>query len=405
MCKSFIFVLGKCRIMDSRFTVNKRTIFSSIPMLLLILGMFINRSNYGTSAFDAQIWVLASGAFLFLYLLTSPIKVDWWQLLRILGLAAMFCISTGFSSVVSATANLYSLIICLLLYLIFSLSKCTATSIKFILNSLVYIIIVVTILVFFWGQEFGDGVRKTLIINGLYKDPNYLSLLFGCAFVYLLYEILFVQIKLFSVFKLAIIFFGIVILGSRASFLSIILPGALLIYMRFFRGELTLQKLIGRVVLIFLVIISLVSSISFSGLERFIDLKSYSDNIRLTIWHYAFEAFRNSPLIGSGVGSTGYFAQFVPLHHYSSSHNCFLDLIGYTGILGVGIFVLEVKNLLKVKNGNLLFTVSFMQALFIPLFFVNGLEGLTFWGPMILLQSCNDVLKEYSVNELYSISY
>ena len=194
-----------------------------------------------------------------------------------------------------------------------------------------------------------------------------------------------------------VVFLAVYLTGSRAALITCLLciPFSLL-----FASKISHKKRIIYVVLVAVLAIILYQALASTDLfERMTDTEGYSDNIRLTIWGYALEGFYQYPILGGGLYSGSYFAQ---LQARWVTHNSFIDILVGQGLIGAILFVLIFGKMIFVKEKkNRLFIVAIMISFFLPYFFLNGYETLSFWLPMILCKFISDYCQNNDFTRLF----
>ena len=74
-------------------------------------------------------------------------------------------------------------------------------------------------------------------------------------------------------------------------------------------------------------------------------IKSGTLNYRTVIWKTSIEEWKNSPIIGAGVG--GLYSQLSRKHvNYSWAHNTFIHLLTENGIIGLTLYILMIVSIL-----------------------------------------------------------
>ena len=175
---------------------------------------------------------------------------------------------------------------------------------------------------------------------------------------------------------------AILLFQRRASFLTFLLAGFVLM----------LEYLVGRnwsrtkalCVLAIPLIVVLCSSWFLSSAEfsRLNSRESYEDNIRLTIWDEALSAFREHPVLGSGTGVSSYYSYLATTYQ---SHNNYIDILGDYGIVGSACFLALVLAIVWDVPREKLHMLAYAISILFPLGFINGLQTLAFWVPLLLL--------------------
>lgn len=316
---------------------------------------------------------------------------------------ALICIltifSTGVSDVVSWSMSASSFIIFAMFYVILTINDFEADKVKSILKFYAYL----TILISAWllinlilSNNLING-RVSVTILGARKDENYLSAYLVFGFFYFLSSYFWGSKKKKYLLYAGMIFIAVFMTGSRGALITMLIVFAIIIIKFIFSRGINGSTLAMSVGMIFILIIAYVLLSHSSLFARMSDVEGYTDNIRLTIWGYAIEAFLRKPLIGSGIQSGTYFAQ---LHVRWYTHSCFIDLITSIGIIGALLFVWQYILYCRVDKGNRIFMVGMVIILFLPLMFINGFETATFWIPMVLCKLVSDFCKHDNYCEI-----
>jgi O-antigen ligase len=93
----------------------------------------------------------------------------------------------------------------------------------------------------------------------------------------------------------------------------------------------------------------------FDTLKQRVDNSIYNDDTagRTYIWQQVLPIFYDSPIVG--VGMTGYASKVIPIFGtfgggvYRSPHNVYMEILCYTGIVGLVLYLLFMARLLKVS--------------------------------------------------------
>ncbi len=183
---------------------------------------------------------------------------------------------------------------------------------------------------------------------------------------------------------------GLLLLQSRASFVTFLAVSALCFIEYVLKNKLSKKTI--AVILLGGVLAMLVVAVVWNtpAFSRLTDMESYEDDVRLEIWDYAMEAYRRRPLIGSGIDACN---QFSKAGAGLVAHNYYIEILGGSGIVGVCLFLLLSWQLLKVPRGQRLHMFSFYVACMLPLGFINGLQTISSWLPLLLLANEHMIIK------------
>ncbi len=123
--------------------------------------------------------------------------------------------------------------------------------------------------------------------------------------------------------------------------------------------------------------------------QRLVNSISYGDTAgRTSIWKHILPIFYESPIVG--VGTTGYAKRAIPVFgvfkggHYRSPHNVYLEMLCYTGVVGLGLFLLflgrvSFKSVQLYLRNNYIVTGILILITMIDMFVGQGLYNKIFW--------------------------
>lgn len=375
--------------------------FSVCAMSLMIFSQVFNKAKCGTGIGDIEIPYVIAMLFVLLQLMNQKnLQIDFFDSLRVILWMLLAVASTLLSNVVQWNENGYSLLACMLFYLFVTNTAMNQSSIRTLLRiySIIVLYISIQILYMCYSHYFSIyGDRYTITILGVDKDPNFLSAFMVPCLIYLCYAS-FCNPKINRLYMclrfsiVLLIFFAIFNTGSRAAMLSILITTLLVFILKIFKEKKTTMILFIISISIFVVVINIFLMGS-PLYERMFSIDSYTSNIRLLIWHDAIKAFFNNPIIGEGHLSGSYYVSLGVKGKWFGTHNCFLDIATGTGILGVVVLLSMFKSIINVKDENKVFVISLLVSSFIPLFFINGYDSMSFWLPMTLCKIISNKCK------------
>ncbi len=367
-----------------------------LPFIVLLFFQIFNSNKYGTNAGDIEIPIVLAvviyiGVFLYNH---RDITVD---LLDVGAIALLFLLavfSTLISSVVTFNKTTFGLFVCMFLYVFLNLIRLDEKALNVLLIIYKLMVAIVAYIIIVKGVlkliNVSYGLRFTLTIGGVDKDPNYVAGFLCSGLALALYSVLFEKGKrLLNLILFIVIFVGIVLTGSRGALVTcfcssiVLLVGLVIKYKRVFRRENLWKLIIFFSIIAVGIAVGLIMLSSADSFKRIFDIETYFDNIRLSIWAEGIKAFYRNPIIGSGMGASSYYA-LNGTGNYSSTHNAFLDIIADVGILGMLILICIIAIMIIRCKKNRLLLISYLVASLVSLFFLNGFEGLTFWLPMII---------------------
>ena len=230
-----------------------------------------------------------------------------------------------------------------------------------------------------------DG-RSSLMILGVYKDPNYVASLIVPAIFWIYIELKECNhlIKKVSYYiALSVMMFAILATGSRAALLSVLTSAIVYIFLKLTSNEINAKRKIKGLLFLFVMMIAFCYILTIYSENRFTNISGYIHDIRVVIWNDALHFWLNSPIIGNGVNAASNFT--LSCWYNRATHNCFLDLMGDSGVVGVMCFLGILMNILKrIQNKNIL--LPFIIICFLPMAFINGFYGFNFWFSVCLIK-------------------
>ena len=297
-------------------------------------------------------------------------------------------ISTVFSSYIAPERTLITYLFFIILTLLFASCDFRVPQLKSFVNFYIiygFICAILIILSWLFGFEHGQN-RYSIGITGLEKNPNYVNsvIILSCCFI--LYRLMSVKkhILIYSVL-FAIHVTGTMLTGTRAAVLTIVLCiGFIVIYdaiiKRNFKSLLVIL-IIGLIgFYIFTIYVPTAISSRFSGED------SFEDVLRLEMWSSNYEQFTKHPIFGMGLGGTTAFTAKLGLK-VDNIHNVMLQFLYEQGIVGLLLLIVILVRIIKrTKKEDRKLIYFMMVGMYVPIMFQNGLVGLTFWWPLIILE-------------------
>lgn len=254
----------------------------------------------------------------------------------------------------------------------------------------------VIVIILVAGYVFGFGVdsygRVSINYGDFFKDQNYLSAFFLPAFAIAFYRMIYSNKgRLRNVVFCILSFFSVFVMGSRGSFLTILLIVAFVIGKMVFVDK----SIIKKIVLIALLAGSVVAIYNLFQLlpmfQRMMNIEGYGSDVRLRLWAAGLNGFFNNPLIGSGIGAASdYSWRLVG----NAVHNSFIELIADQGILGAVVVLIILLRIYMRQSENLFFITILMISFFVPLFFLTGYSNFTFWMPVMFISLIANNIRE-----------
>ena len=143
--------------------------------------------------------------------------------------------------------------------------------------------------------------------------------------------------KLMSIIMFTMLFvcaIGCVMGGGRGAFVYLVLMGTYLIYRIIHkRGKAKTSTIIllGITAVIAVILVSRLNIFDSAGFTR-VSTNLTTDDNRDALWRNAIKAFKDSPILGHGLGSIWWTVGFY-------SHSMFTDILAETGIIGTALFL------------------------------------------------------------------
>lgn len=247
-------------------------------------------------------------------------------------------------------------------------------------------------------QSFGGIDRKNFQFVTGKKDVNYLAA-FMLPGVYMAMRFVFLEKRDGNkayILCVLVSIMALLLLQSRASFVTLIIVSFLCFCEYALKNKLTRDKMVGGIICVAVVAAAIALLWNTSAFTRLTNTQSYEDDVRLEIWDHAIEAFYRNPVIGSGLGASNFIARTGVR---ADTHNNYIDILGDSGIIGMCLFLLLSWGLLKVPKGERLHMLTFFIACMLPLGFINGLQTISFWLPVLLLAHECTIIKRRAKND------
>jgi O-antigen ligase len=236
------------------------------------------------------------------------------------------------------------------------------------------------------------GGRRTIYIFSNYFDPNIVGAVISIGFLICLY-------KLLSTYKISyfimsfVIFYGILLTGSRGSVGSVILSTTFTLIYGLIRNKkyLYLFSLFVLGFILFININNLLLLLPLDlqnrfGLDSFLEITelNLNEHSRSTIWFYFGGLFVQAPVFGYGSGS--FLPTLASVYRLSGAHNIYILVLLEFGIVGFLLFFTPVLFLLFhfFKRNNYEGLLILFGILSIN-FFLDGLQYKYFWIALMYL--------------------
>ncbi len=150
----------------------------------------------------------------------------------------------------------------------------------------------------------------------------------------------------FNIIAIPIIMYAIFLTGTRTGFIIGMLG---IFYWLFTQRKASLKIKLVMFMLFFLSISVVLTFAPKASVDRVLSagssIKSGDLNYRTVIWKTSIQEWKNSPIIGTGVG--GLYSQLSRKHvNYAWAHNTFIHLLTENGIIGVTLYILMIISIL-----------------------------------------------------------
>ncbi len=292
---------------------------------------------------------------------------------------------------------LYSYL-CLLLF--FYVMNSDAISSKTVYRMVCFYIIgamIIVLLMIVFRVRYYEEVANRITIQVLGRpkiDPNYLAayLVGPAVFSLVLYFKLSKKVFIYAFIFIAV---GILLTGSRAALLALIL--ALLPYTFYIRKRVNNRLLFGVVIVLFFVIfvtLSLTSDIfSRFKISGLFDGSNYR---RVELWGNAWEAIMQRPIFGYGITPS---SQIIgeATGEYGPAHNTFLEIWLQTGM--IGLFFMFFFIIMPVLRNPSCFSKSILIGTLFTVLMISAEATLFFWINIVFINNNFIRSNEYGVSE------
>ena len=277
-------------------------------------------------------------------------------------------------------AALFSETVLIIFFFVFSLFKYNLRELRYLINSLIIASTGFSILLFLFSFHLGQGHYTIRPFNGYYDyiDPNYLSSFMVIPCIILMKRAVFTHKNLFAYILFFVNVLAILLTGSRAAMLSLLIACGILCTVR-----RNFKVLFAVCIMLVSVISGVLLFLNMEVVERLF-IRSYvdgSNSLRVDYWvsHILF-TLEYSPFIGFGLSGIQHGWELN-----TTSHSTFISLFasfGLVGIVFIGVLLLKIAQSLLTKDTILFF------ALFIAFLFVNQMipasTSYSFWGILLI---------------------
>ena len=370
--------------------INKQFIFTASFCLFLVLYIFNGYefgAPFGQTILPISIVLVAS--------LFTKHEHDYKYYFLIMILAILALISTANSNVINfSQSRIWTfLLICSICAWIggVRISKEYLEEIMSFYIILSFVIVLLIVVGYILGFGVDSSGRVSINYGDFFKDQNYLSAFFLPSFAIVFYRIIYsykgrIKNILFCVLSI----FAVFTMGSRGSFLTILLIVASVVGKMFLKDRNMVRKIAFIFLLVITVLVLYYLFQSLTMFQRMTGFESYGSDVRMRLWAAGINGFINNPLIGSGIGAASQYSWSLV---GKAVHNSFIELLADQGLLGAIVIVWILLHFLNRGNKNGFIVFILMISFFVPLFFLTGYSNFTFWMPIMFINLITNNLK------------
>lgn len=239
---------------------------------------------------------------------------------------------------------------------------------------------------------------KIMITNfaGTLMDENYVTALISLTPIYGFIDLLYNKKKLikkiFIIAEIIICSAGVVLAGSRAALIGMIL-GLMFSLLYYLKGKLNAKKMFAIILILIIgvfFIFNLKNIMPTWIYNRYFNSNymDNSNNTRILIWKNALHGIENQPILGFGMGTFPNLKQYIYTAGKSTpAHQTILDIGLYSGIIGIITFLIFIcyiffpilKNKNTKKYVGLLICLTFISCI------LSATKTVFLWNNLIYL--------------------
>lgn len=243
--------------------------------------------------------------------------------------------------------------------------------------------------------------RYSIDIIGFKKNQNYVNDIIILSYAFMLikgYKTS--RFSLHNIVVCSILVFACFLTGTRAALLTLCLLTIIILY--FIGKKKGKTKMMFLLLLLFFCGIYLLFTYAPAEIsERFIGEGASEDVLRTMMWNANYEAFSKQPIWGLGINATNIINYKIidePFDGILCMHNVILQFIFEQGIVGLMILCIILSRIyLRFRKSDRFNFFMMFIALYAPIFFQNGLVGVTFWWPLVILEIYSKVSNKESL--------
>jgi O-antigen ligase len=212
--------------------------------------------------------------------------------------------------------------------------------------------------------------RFSVGVTGVYKNPNYLASFIAVTIYLLLYFLFCIdfpfRIKIIVVLIVLILFYSIILTGTRAALLTVCIALIFSFWSRI-RFRRSCVKIIIFCVIILIIVSGLFSNDMFNTLIGQRQGEFFEDVGRTEAWGMAVASINEKPLLGNGIRNTNTLLKSTDIQWL---HNIFLQLINEQGFIGLILFILcLLTGYRRCKIQDKTFIIGFIAVTAFPMLF------------------------------------
>lgn len=269
---------------------------------------------------------------------------------------------------------------------------------SFIISGLVAAVVLI---VFPSGSHYTDEGRRTIIMFGNTLDPNVLSGVMSLGLFCAVKKIFNKQYILSSCIFTGLIFFGILLTGSRGGLIASVLPIIVGVFV-YKKSLKDIPKLV-----FFIIVILIIGYFSLDLLPDELITNRFNFNIlfgqneietgshsRYKIWSYAIPLIYKKLFFGYGTGN--FFTAIASVYRMAASHNMYILIAVESGIIGIFLFFLPIFILIrKLIKKNKITELMLMSSILILGLTLDSITYKYFWlGYIYIYLICKKELNE-----------
>lgn len=220
------------------------------------------------------------------------------------------------------------------------------------------------------SSHYTDEGRRTIMLFGTTLDPNVLSGVMSLGLFSSINNIFLKKELIKNIIISLIIFFGILLTGSRGALIAIVVA----VIIGLFSYKKDIKSILKIIAFLILLIIMgyfalkilpdelITNRFNLNILFGQNELASHSHS-RYKIWGYALELIIDKPILGYGLGN--FFSAIATIYRVCASHNMYILLMVEGGIIGfliflIPIFILWIKTEKNRNIGNVMLLTSIL---------------------------------------------